>query len=154
MIPRQPAEFLYYEAELLDSGRLDEWLALYADDAVYWLPQREHDDPSRDVSIVYADRRALRGRVVRLNSGFAHSQLPPSRTVHFIGNIRLDEQDDTEVVVHSSLLVVEARRERQQVYAGTMAHTLARSEAGLRIRKKVVRLVNGDAPLGNLTFLF
>ena len=33
-------EFLYYEADLLDSRRFDEWLNLLADDIHYWMPLR------------------------------------------------------------------------------------------------------------------
>jgi len=31
-------QFLYHEAWLLDHGRLDEWLGLFTDDAMYWIP--------------------------------------------------------------------------------------------------------------------
>jgi 3-phenylpropionate/cinnamic acid dioxygenase small subunit len=153
MIPQDPAEFLFHEAHLLDRGYLDEWLALFADDAIYWLPQRDDDNPAQHVSLIYDNRTSLRGRVVRLKSGFAHSQLPPSRTTHFVGNVRVVRDDADEVEVHSTLMVLEARRREQSVYAGAMEHLLARTGEGLRVRRKVVRLVNGDIPLGNLTFL-
>jgi 3-phenylpropionate/cinnamic acid dioxygenase small subunit len=36
---RDEAErFLIREAHLLDERRLDEWLALFADECLYWLP--------------------------------------------------------------------------------------------------------------------
>ena len=38
--------FLYEEAELLDSWRLDAWAALFTEDAIYRVPAL--DDPSRD----------------------------------------------------------------------------------------------------------
>jgi p-cumate 2,3-dioxygenase beta subunit len=31
-------DFLYYEAELLDAWRLDDWLGLLTDDASYYIP--------------------------------------------------------------------------------------------------------------------
>ena len=31
-------QFLFHEARLLDERRLQEWLALYAEDAEYWVP--------------------------------------------------------------------------------------------------------------------
>ena len=30
--------FVYAEAELLDDGRYEDWLALFADDGIYWVP--------------------------------------------------------------------------------------------------------------------
>ena len=33
-------EFLYQEAELLDSNRYSDWLALFADDVLYEMPVR------------------------------------------------------------------------------------------------------------------
>jgi 3-phenylpropionate/cinnamic acid dioxygenase small subunit len=147
-----PEEFVYHEAELLDSRRFDDWLDLFTDDCVYWLPQRDGDAPDKSVSLVYDDRRSMRGRVVRLKSGFAFSQDPPSRTCHLIGNVRTIAKDGA-YEVRSSLLITEARRGEQRSYSGPMEHLLVATDAGLRIKKKVVALVNADLPLGNLSFL-
>jgi 3-phenylpropionate/cinnamic acid dioxygenase small subunit len=35
---RQIVDFIYREARLMDEHRYDEWLALWTDDAVYWVP--------------------------------------------------------------------------------------------------------------------
>ena len=34
------AAFVVHEARLIDEGRYDEWLALFADDGRYWVPLR------------------------------------------------------------------------------------------------------------------
>ena len=41
-------EFLYHEARLLDTHRLEAWLDLYTDDATYWVPleQGQQDAPA------------------------------------------------------------------------------------------------------------
>src|SRR5712692_5476267 len=50
--------FLYREARLMDEHAYDEWLALWTDDALYWVPCNEDDiDPERHVSIVYENAR-------------------------------------------------------------------------------------------------
>ena len=44
-------QFLYREAELLDERRYEEWLALFAEDAHYFMPMRRnvpHDEPERE----------------------------------------------------------------------------------------------------------
>jgi benzoate/toluate 1,2-dioxygenase beta subunit len=147
-----PEEFLYHEAALLDERRFEEWLSLYADDAVYWIPQGDEPDPVHQVSIAYDDRRRLRERVLRLSSGFAFSQDPPSRTCHMVTNVRTHAAGDG-LEVTSALLVTEVRRNIQNVYAGRVEHRLVATEDTFLIRRKVVRLVNSDVPLGNVTFL-
>jgi 3-phenylpropionate/cinnamic acid dioxygenase small subunit len=147
-------EFLYHESALLDERRFEEWLDLYTDDAVYWIPQGDEEDPGRHVSIVYDDRRRLHERVLRLSSGFAYSQDPPSRTCHVVGNVVAHDGEGGEVDVSSTLLVAEVRRNTQNVFAGRVGHTLVVDGDRYRIRRKVVRLVNSDIPLGNVTFLF
>jgi 3-phenylpropionate/cinnamic acid dioxygenase small subunit len=148
------AEFLYREAELLDARRLEEWLELFTPDATYWIPQGDDSDPVHDVQLLLDDRRRLRERVLRLASGFAYSQDPPSRTVHLIGNVRIAREADDAVEVASVQLITEVRRDRQAQYAGHVEHELVPAEeGGWRIRRKVVRLANSDVPLGNVTFL-
>ena len=149
-----PADFLSHETALLDERRFDEWLELFTDDALYWIPQGDEADPARHVSLVYDDRRRLHERVLRLSSGFAHSQDPPSKTCHVVGNVQVVDGADGELDVSSTLLVAEVRRNTQNLFAGRVEHTLVREDGGFRIRRKIVRLVNSDVPLGNVTFLF
>ena len=148
-----PEEFLYHEAALLDERRFEDWLALYSDDAIYWVPLGDEPDSSRQVSIAYDDRRRLHERVLRLSSGFAYSQDPPSRTCHLVGNVRVLSNGGGEVEVASNLVVAEVRRSVQNVYAGGVEHVLVAAGESFMIRRKVVRLVNSDVPLGNVTFL-
>jgi 3-phenylpropionate/cinnamic acid dioxygenase small subunit len=149
-----PADFLYHETALLDERRFEEWLELFTEDALYWIPQGDEADPSRHVSLVYDDRRRLHERVLRLASGFAYSQDPPSKTCHLVGNVQVVDGADGDVEVSSTLLVAEVRRNAQNLFAGRVAHTLLPEGASFRIRRKTVRLVNSDVPLGNVTFLF
>src|SRR5678815_1776521 len=85
-------QLLYHEAWLLDRGRLDEWLALFTDDATYWIPlQADQVDPLATSSIVYDDRRLLEVRVRRFQHPRAHARLPAPRTVHQVGNVQVLE---------------------------------------------------------------
>ncbi len=71
--------FLYREARMMDAHDYTAWLGLFADDALYWIPSNRDDgDPTRDVSIVSADRNQLEFRIQRLASGTAWSQEPRS----------------------------------------------------------------------------
>lgn len=147
------ADFLFHEADLLDERRFDEWLALFCDELVYWLPLSDREDPDRAVSIIYDDRARLTERVRRLERGVAPSVQPPARTSHLVGNVRVVAEDGG-LRATSRCLVAELRVNREQLYAATVEHALVEVAGELRIRRKVVRLVRRDTPLGNLTFLY
>jgi benzoate/toluate 1,2-dioxygenase subunit beta len=150
---RAVEEFLYHEADLLDSRRYEEWLALYTDDAIYWIPQGDEPDHVHHVSIAYDDHRRLHERVLRLASGFAFSQDPPSRTCHVVGNVRVAGEIDGDLDVRSNLVLAEMRRGVQSVYAGQVTHQLVPTGESFMVRRKTIRLINSDVPLSNLTFL-
>src|SRR2546430_17571973 len=56
-------QLLVREAWLLDHQRLDEWLGLFTDDAVYWVPlQMDQAEPFTTASLIYDDRRVVADR--------------------------------------------------------------------------------------------
>jgi 3-phenylpropionate/cinnamic acid dioxygenase small subunit len=155
-VAREDVEaLLYREARLLDENRLEEWLALFTDDAVYWVPAGgEAPDPVRHVSFVYDDRQRLELRVERLQGSHAYAQDPPSRICRMVTNVEVGAGDhgDGEIEVHSVLTIVEVRAGKQRVYAARCRHRL-RGGDGLKIARKEVRLVNRDDVFDNLTLL-
>ena len=54
-------EFLYREARLADEARYAEWLALWTDDGVYWVPATTDPaaDPDKHLSHIYDNRGRL-----------------------------------------------------------------------------------------------
>ena len=146
---------LYREARLLDERRFDEWLDLFTEDAIYWVPAGgEPPDPKRYVSLIYDDRVRLRQRVERLQGGFAHSQEPPSRVYRMVGNVEVDELEGGEVTVQSMLALFEIRYGKQNVHAGRCTYRLRRPDGGQwKIARKRVDLVNRGEVIDNLTFL-
>lgn len=151
----QVEQFLYHEADLMDENAYEDWLALWdEEEALYWVPSNDDDlDPSRKISIIYDDRARLGERVARLETGAAWAQDPPSRLSRLIGNIRIEEESDGEVVVHSRFNLTEMRRDEQNTYAGRVVHRLSTDGGALKIRGKKVMLVDNDSFIGNLTFL-
>lgn len=149
-------DFLVHEAALLDEGRFDEWLALFTDDAFYWVPSEPNQaSPHDTVSLIYDDRRLLETRVRRLASPRIYSQEPPSRTSRMVGNVRIEEaQPDGACLVRSKFVLVEYRREQQRLFAGTSFHRLVPLAGAIRIKMKRVNLVNCDAPLDGLVVPF
>lgn len=152
---REVELFLLREAELADSHRYDEWLALWTRELRYWVPCNQDDpDPSRHISIVYDDRAALEERLYRLGTRFAHSQRPRSRLSRVVANIVLDDYEpQTGGAVTSRFVLGEERHGRQSLWLGRARHVLVRVEGGLHMKEKKVWLINNDSAMGNLTFI-
>ena len=146
-------EFLFHEAKLIDEHRYDEWLALWTDDCLYWVPCNSDDaDPARQAMIIYDNRARLDERIYRLTSGAAWAQQPRSRTRRLISNVEVREIDDA-YAVESNCLIAELRRSRQDLFAARILHTLRPAGDSFRIALKKVLLLNNDEAIDNLTFL-
>jgi len=150
----QVERFIYDEAQLMDEHRYDEWLALWTDDALYWVPSGRDDiDPKREISLIYDDRVRLQVRIARLKSGFAHAQEPKSRMRRVVSNIVIEEVENGEILVQSNFLLVELRRGKQDLFAGRTMHRLRLHDGSFKLVSKKVLLVNNDEYIDNLTFL-
>lgn len=150
---RRVEEFLYQEAKLIDEHRYEEWLALWSEDALYWVPCNSDDaDPMRQAMIIYDNRARLEERVYRLTSGAAWAQQPQSRTRRLISNVEVRE-DSGGYAVESNCIIAELRRSRQDIFAARLLHTLRPIGDSFRIALKKVLLLNNDEPIDNLTFL-
>lgn len=148
-------QFLYHEARLLDTRRYEEWLALFTDDATYWVPlEQDQADPYETSSIIHDDRTLLELRVRQARHPRAHARLPLARTVHQVGNVMLVSDDGREARVASTLQLVEFRNDRQRLHGALVEHTLRRAEGGFRIAHKRVDLVNSEGELDAITVLF
>jgi 3-phenylpropionate/cinnamic acid dioxygenase small subunit len=144
-----PEEFLYHEARLLDTQRYEDWLALFTEDATYWLPlERDQQDPEQTSSLIYDDRTLLELRVKQFRHPRAHARAPLPRTVHQVGNVLVDG-----LVVTSTLTVIEFRSEKQRLWAGLVEHRLRRERDSFRIARKRIDLVNSDGELEGLAIL-
>jgi 3-phenylpropionate/cinnamic acid dioxygenase small subunit len=145
-------QFLMYEARLLDEAKFDDWLALFTDDAWYWVPSEpDQDNPHDTVSLMYDDRRLLETRVRRLASPRMYSQEPRSRCSRIVANVTLEDVEGRSATVRSKFLMIEYRREQQRLFAGTAWHRLVQLDGAIRIAWKRVDLINCDAPMDGLT---
>jgi benzoate/toluate 1,2-dioxygenase beta subunit len=150
----QIENFLYREARLMDEHAYDEWLSLWTEDALYWVPCNEDDiDPQRHVSIIYDNRARLEDRIERLKSGAAYAQDPKSRLRRVVSNVESEEGDNGEITVYANFNLTELRRSRQDTFAGRTIYKLRPQGAGFKIAYKKVLLVNNDEVIDNLTFL-
>lgn len=135
--------FLYEEAAHLDNWRLDEWLALFTEDAHYVIPTTDlpNGDPKRDMMLIDDDYVRLQGRVNRLKSRHAHREYPHSRTRRLITNVRLTRITTDEVDAEASFVVYRLRAELIASYIGLYRYILVRRNNGeFKIRHRRVEL--------------
>jgi 3-phenylpropionate/cinnamic acid dioxygenase small subunit len=145
------SRFVEDEAALLDDGRYDEWLALFASDGHYWVPLlgARQADPHTHNSIAYEDRLLLQLRIERLKNPRAHSQHPPSQGQHVLQRPRVQsvDLDAGFAVLRTPFVYIEARGERELLLTGCYRHTLVREAGILRIQQKRVDLLQPERPL-------
>ena len=155
---RAVAAFLYKEARLADEARYAEWLALWTEDGVYWVPATTDPgaDPDRHLSHIYDNRTRLDTRVKLLQTGVRPSQAPASRMRRLIANIEVEPGDGDELTAESNFVLAEmAAQARHELHwwVGHVTHRLRHVDGELRMSRKTVVLVNAAEPLPNLAFL-
>ncbi|MUM18860.1 aromatic-ring-hydroxylating dioxygenase subunit beta [Mycobacterium sp. CBMA271] len=150
----QVRQFLYREARLLDQSRYTEWMALWAPEAEYWVPCNDGDnDPLKHIAIAYLDRKGLEGRIMRLNSGQAYAQDPPSRMSRILANIEIeDDANPDTIAVYANFNLTELRRHEQHTFAGRYEYMLTANDDSWLIARKKATLINADEPIANLSF--
>lgn len=152
------ADFVYDETELIDSGRLEEWLELFAEDGLYWAPltpgQPDWGEPGWDLhtALFHEDRLLLKLRMERLKSDKAYAQKPPSRCQHVLERPRILSMDPAanRYRVAAKYLYVETRLDEQIVLAARGTWLLALEGGQLRIKLRKVEILNCDAALPSI----
>jgi p-cumate 2,3-dioxygenase beta subunit len=142
---REVEDFLFQEAELLDSWQLEEWYALFTADCRYLVPPGDLPaDASPEKTLFYiADNHILLGeRVKRLAKRNAHAEQPHSKTRHFISNVRVlpESPGNGEIGVRCAFLTHRSRVGEIDTFVGTSSYRLVRQDGQLRIREKRCRL--------------
>jgi benzoate/toluate 1,2-dioxygenase subunit beta len=153
MVDPSIEQFLYREARLMDEGLYRDWLALWTDDAIYWVPCNDDTDPTQDVSLIYDNRERLVQRVDRLLSGTVQALDPKPRMRRIVSNIEIEAAEGNDVTVASNFILGHARWDMQQVWAGRTVHKIRRGGEGLKMAFKKVMLINSDQEIPLLQFL-
>jgi 3-phenylpropionate/cinnamic acid dioxygenase small subunit len=155
-------EFLYREAELLDSNRYSDWLALFADDLRYEMPVRTtqylSQGPGFQTMAFFDDNmQSLTTRVKRLQTDTAWAETPPSRTRHFVSNLLIAPGTrDDECVAATSFMITRTRGEQgYQLFTGRREDTLRRvAEGSFRIARRRILVDQTVITATNLSILF
>lgn len=162
-ITREEAEtLLYRECRMLDELRYEEWLTLFTDDGLYWLPivNGEPEDAPKLISILFDDTQRRSERVYRTLHTPVLDQAPRSRTVHLVTNVEVLESEGGPRVL-CNMLVTELRPggpqqaglNKTRILPARCEYRLRRVDGDWRITLKKVLLLEADQPLYNLAFL-
>ena len=146
--------FLFHEAWLADAHAYDEWLELWDEDLLYWVPCNDDDaDPETHVALIYDRRSGLEDRIAKLKGGHAFAQQPRSRLSRTVSNVAVRAGPDGLVEARSVSTITAFRLGRLDIFSGHVLHRLRPVGDSFRIALKKVDLVNNDGVISNLTFL-
>jgi len=149
------------EADLLDRRRWDEWLDLFTEDCVYWVPSWQNEDelvedPELSVNMIYIKGRpGLEARMMRIGSGQSYASEPLARTSHLVSTNIVDVDQGATVEASATWISLSCdARWGKQLRGGLYEYLLRRTEDGLRIAgKKIVLLedvIDGASDLNHI----
>jgi biphenyl 2,3-dioxygenase beta subunit len=151
---------------LLDERRFEEWLDLFTDDVVYWMPERVNppvkstlaDTISKpgELALFEETKQTLSTRVARLRTGMAWAEEPPSRTRHLITNMEVEPgEGEGEVKVHSNFVLYRTQLEHDEdIFVGCRDDVLRRVDSGWKIARRTILLDQAVLSAKNLSVFF
>ena len=149
-------DLLYQEAALLDDWRLEEWLELLTDDAVYEIPPTDvpEGDARNTLFIIADDVVRIRSRVKQLLGKSAWAESPHSRTRRIISNVRVLGADGDRILATANFAVYRMRYESVDTYIGRYDYKLVRVGNELKIKERRAVLDNEALrPHGKISFI-
>jgi len=154
---RQEVEdLLYREAALLDEWKLEEWLEMLTEDAIYQVPSTDapEGDARNTLYIIADDAPRIRSRVKQLLGKSAWAENPHSRTRRMITNVRVTGADGDTILATANFAVHRMRYEMVDTYVGRYEYKLARFGNELKIRERIAILDNEALrPHGKISFI-
>ena len=129
----------------------DDWLALYEDDCVFWLPAWDDDDvlnedPDTQLSLIFLEGKGrLEERIWRIRSGLSSSLLRMPRVTHLVTNVRLAGRDGDRVLVTANFQVNAFKHDEKRVdfFFGHYEYALSPRGESFGIRRKKI-VINND----------
>jgi 3-phenylpropionate/cinnamic acid dioxygenase small subunit len=156
------SQWLNAEAQIFDENRMQDWVALLHPEIEYCLPVRITRE--RDAGLgfseasfhMYEDYGSLTTRVDRLDTDYAWSENPPSRTRRFVSNVRVSHAEGDALAVTSNLLVYRGRLDdpRHDLIVGERHDLLVPGPDGLQLRRRRILLDHATLPTKNLALFF
>lgn len=160
----QVEQFLYWEAALLDAREYRAWLDIVTDDIHYWMPIRRTVNLSDidqaftkpgDMSFYEDDKANLTFRVNKMESGSSWSEDPPSRSRHFVSNVRVLEVNGDEIKTECAFHLYRSRLNTEEnSFFGRREDVLRRVDGDLFLAKRHIYLDQTLIRATNMSTLF
>jgi p-cumate 2,3-dioxygenase beta subunit len=154
---QQVEDFLFAEAELLDSWKLDEWLALFDEErGSFYIPATDAPDadPNTSLYLIADDMTRLRTRVAQLLSGLTWAENPKSRTNHMVSNVRIAGREGDALLVRANFVVFRMRFQNVDPYIGKYHYKLAPRDGTFKIlERRAVLDLEALRPHGKVSFI-
>jgi p-cumate 2,3-dioxygenase beta subunit len=150
-------DFLFHEAELLDTWQLLQWRELFTTECAYIVPNLAlpPDTPIEGVlHLIVDDGHHLTERVKRLGKKTAHAEFPRSRGRRLVSNVRITARSDDELRATANFITYRTSHQTTDTYFGQHQYLFVSSEGQLRIREKRTILDIGSLrPQGRLSLI-
>jgi benzoate/toluate 1,2-dioxygenase beta subunit len=146
-VQRAVEQFLYRQAELVDTKQWQAYIDLFAPEGVYWMPAHPAQTTGDgEPSIFFEDRNLMTIRMKRMHHPRAWSQKTQWGTSHVVSNVQIEAHDAKSgaVVCRSRFHMLEFRRDQSRHFAGSYIHRLVKAPDGYRIGLQRVDMVNGE----------
>jgi 3-phenylpropionate/cinnamic acid dioxygenase small subunit len=157
-------DFLWNEADLLDDHQYDEWLDLFTEDAMYWMPIRRNVSSramnteltqGAELSWYSDDKQTLAKRIRQIQTGSHWAEEPFSRVTHMVSNIRVLEWNGKEAKVKCRFLFYRNRhQDEESTFIGKRIDTLRREGDSWKIARREIYLDESVLLYKNLTSFF
>ncbi len=147
-------EFLWKEADVLDSKSYDAWLDMWLTEGIYILPMGDGEDYENQLNLCYDNDKMRRMRIDRFNRGFSISSAPAADTVRTVSRIVIDSVEGDEIKVRAAQHLIEDKFGRQRIWAADVFFTLKKTEDGFKIERKIAKLLNSGGMLNSFSYLF
>ena len=145
-LQQEVEQFLYRQAELLDTKQWQAWIDLFADDGIYWMPpDASYQTWDGQPAIFAEDKNLMNVRMGRVLHPDAWSQRPLWGTNHVVSNVVVRKISADEIQVTSRFHMLELRRDDVRHFAGSYFHKLRKARGGYRIQLQRVDMTNAQA---------
>jgi p-cumate 2,3-dioxygenase beta subunit len=154
---REVELFLYADAALLDSWRLEEWTNTLCEDVRYLVPSTDSPDSDYREALFFVsdDYLTLKSRVSQLMGRTAWVENPLSRTRRLIANVLVTDVVGDAIFVAANFAIWRFHQGSSDVYVGRYEHILVRaSDGGLRFKcRKAILDMETLRPHGRLSII-
>ena len=148
LLQREVEQFLYRQSAMLDNKRWQDYIDLFSEDGLYWMPPAAHYTTWQGQPAIFVeDPDFMTVRMKRIQHPRAWSQVAEWATNHVVSNVEIEKVDaNGDIHVLSRFHMMELRRDDLRHFGGTYRHHLKRTAKGLRIKLQRVDMFNSEAP--------